>query len=891
MKDTVLQRAMFAAPVSKKTMNSGIMAGFEEDEDMMEEEAAEESPPMARTPQNPEILMNNLRGDIRSIDARYLELAQMVGEEAAMDTPPEVLAMLQGQMGAQAAPPPPPAGGIGALPQAPQMPPEGMMPPGMEGAGPFPQGGANQAPPTPDGMPPLRAADGMFVTPGARFDQAQQSLQGDMDRMLALASGNIPQEQMTQRDLQLLQQYNMSMGFGGGIRDVARQGGTRIASALSPYVERGRQMLSGLDDRMTAMFDKLPSVQGLRVTPLRGPDGGRMVVQGRENIVPGDYGIPTQGVGTKFERANTLEVGKIPFSQALVESVQRNPIATGAAMVSAAGLTGTGAGAIRESMGGRDFSQLSPEELKAAMARINQIPTEGMPRPAAATTTPPPAGPRTTAPEPLIKPPVTEGPAPSQTAQEQLQALKRQAMGGLGPEVAAEAPKVEEFIKTKIKEEAPLKTRAQRIKEEFTALEPTFRELLGDTKADARANAMLLLADAGFKLASTYKPTMAMAIGEAFAGVPRGFAALVSQARDRDIKVKTAALQQATDNINLQDKYARDYQIESLKIDGKMLQEVLRARNSRELEQIKGRFKIGETAYKGDIDVLLEQIRTGGVKESDAGMGLVLQETKGGSFIGSYIKPGPKGELPPVVRSAIDSRWTLRPTDNPFVENRGPAPTTVETDKGERVKLGTTLRGLDDSLRSLDDLRGQYSQLYSPGTWFNDKINNVIVPISGGMVRPDVDQAAAATRINAGLNQVMKRIASANDQGRVAVQEQEWARDMLGGLTNPTAFFSNKEIAAKQFAAMEAQLRNARQQVLTQLGFVSDDVSMKVPSTGTQNDPFVISGDPQEQQRMFRYLSSTIGTIQDPRASVFIQMPNGRVDQFNPVQLRGLVQK
>lgn len=891
MKDsTVLKRAMFATPISKKTMNSGIMAGFE-DEDMMEEDMAEESPPMARTPQNPEILMNNLRGDIRSIDARYLELAQMVGEEAAMDTPPEVLAMLQGQMGAQAAPPPPPAGGIGALPQAPQMPPEGMMPPGMEGALPFPQGGAEQAPPTPDGMPPLRAADGMFATQGNRFAQAQQNLQGDMDRMLALASGNIPQEQMTQRDLQLLQQYNASMGFGGGIRNVAQQGGARIASALSPYVERGRQILSGLDDRMTAMFDKLPSVQGLRVTPLRGPDGGRMVVQGRENIVPGDYGIPTQGVGTKFERANTLEVGKIPFSQALVESVQRNPIATGAAMVSAAGLTGTGAGAIRESMGGRDFSQLSPEELKATLARINQIPVEGMPRPAA-TTTPPPAGPLTKPPtEPLITPPEGKGPAPSQTAQEQLQNLKRQVVGGLGPEVAAEAPKVEEFIKTKIKEEAPLKTRAQRIKEEFTALEPTFRELLGDTKADARTNAMLLLADAGFKLASTYKPTMAMAIGEALSGVPRGFAAIVAQARDRDIKIKTAALQQATDNINLQDKYARDFQIESLKIEGKFMQEVFKARNAKELEQIKGRFKIGETAYKGDIDLLLEQIRTGGVKESDAGMGLVLQETKGGSFIGSYIKPGPKGELPPVVRSAIDSRWTLRPTDNPFVDNRGPAPTTVETDKGERVKLGTTLRGLDDSLRALDDLRGQYSQLYSPGTWFNDKINNIIVPISGGMVRPDVDQAAAATRINAGLNQVMKRIASANDQGRVAVQEQEWARDMLGGLTNPTAFFSNKEIAAKQFAAMEAQLRNARQQVLTQLGFVSDDVSMKVPSTGTQNDPFVISTDPQEQQRMFRYLSSTIGTIQDPRASVFIQMPNGRVDQFNPVQLRGLVQK
>ena len=1039
MKDDILKRPMFAQQLSKKVMNSGIMAGFE---DEMEDEES----PMARTPQNPEILMNNLRGDIRSIDARYLELAQMVGEEAAMDTPPEVLAMLQGQMGAQTAPQPPMAGGIGALPQAPQM------PPGMEGAGPFPQGGAEQAPPqsfagggevTGDGTlnlqiplslgnkgtfggspfqppvlspaassnsnlnaanpqgfmqmlqqsqaqqrvvsppmptaspptpmptisaptpmptasaptpmpvrthdyrdpknppfigsfigsqlpnagptaatspmlapfgnvgglmqslqqsrmlpfrfarggevssPPLRAADGMFVTPGGRFDQAQQSLQGDMNRMLELASGNIPQEQMTQRDIQLLQQYNASMGFAGGLRDVARQGAGRIGSALQPYVTRGREMLSGLTQRID---EALPSFQGFRTTPLRGADQGRMVVQGRENIVAGPGGMPISGVGTKFERANTLEMGNIPFSQAVRESIRTSPVATGVA-----GTVGAGsAAAMLAGMGGKDISQLSPEQLTSALARINQIPTEGMPRPAAATTTPPSAPPAAAPTEPLITPPEGKGPAPSQTAQEQLQALKRQAIGGLGPEVAAEAPKVEEFIKTKIKEEGPLKTRAQRIKEEFRELEPTFRELLGDTKADARTNAMLLLADAGFKLASTYKPTTAMAIGEAFAGVPRGFAAIVSQARDRDIKIKTAALQQATDNINLQDKYARDFQIESLKIEGKFMQEVLKARNARELEKIKGRYKIGETAYKGDIDLLLEQIRMGGVKESDAGMGLVVQETKGGSYIGSYIKPSANGELPPVVRSAVDSRWTLRPTDNPFVDNRGPAPTTVETDKGERVKLGTTLRGLDDSLRALDDLRGQYSQLYSPGTWFTDKINNIIVPISnvgfGGIVRPDVDQAAAATRISAGLNQIMKRIASANDQGRVAVQEQEWARDMLGGLTNPTAFFSNKEIAAKNFAAMEAQLRNARQQVLTQLGFVSDDISMKVPSTGTRNDPFVIPTDPQDQQRMFRYLASTIGTIQDPRASVFIQMPNGRIEQRSPVDLRQIIQ-
>ena len=175
MKEDILKRAMFAMPLSKEAKNSGIMAGFDLDEmDEMEEmpEPSEEMPQMSRTPQNPEILMNNMRGDMRSVDARYMELAQLVGEEAAMETPPEVLAMLQMQLGQQGA-------GIGALPQAqgmmpPGMPPQpqGEMPPGMEGSmPPFPQGGAEQAPPTPDGMPPMQAAAGAFITPLTRMAQ------------------------------------------------------------------------------------------------------------------------------------------------------------------------------------------------------------------------------------------------------------------------------------------------------------------------------------------------------------------------------------------------------------------------------------------------------------------------------------------------------------------------------------------------------------------------------------------------------------------------------------------------------------------------------------------------------------------------------------------------
>jgi hypothetical protein len=165
MKEEILKRAMFAMPLSKEAQGTGIMSGFDMDE--MDEDAdtnadMEEMPPMARTPQNPEILMNTLRGDMRSVDARYMELAQMVGEEAAMETPPEVLAMLMGQMGAQQA-------GIGALPQG-----QGMMPPGAGMPPPDQMGAPQPAPAMPQGGIPM--PEGMESAPP--FSQGAEAPQG-----------------------------------------------------------------------------------------------------------------------------------------------------------------------------------------------------------------------------------------------------------------------------------------------------------------------------------------------------------------------------------------------------------------------------------------------------------------------------------------------------------------------------------------------------------------------------------------------------------------------------------------------------------------------------------------------------------------------------------------
>ena len=156
-----------------------------EDDEMEDtnEEDLVASEVMGRSPKSPEILMNNLRGDMRSIEARVDELADMVGYRAAKDTPQEVLALLQPVLAQQQ--------GIGAAPasaemmqgpQPPMAPPPGMppmMPPGAPGAAPGgmppelmammaggPQGMAGPPPPETGGIagaPPVAMARGGYV--------------------------------------------------------------------------------------------------------------------------------------------------------------------------------------------------------------------------------------------------------------------------------------------------------------------------------------------------------------------------------------------------------------------------------------------------------------------------------------------------------------------------------------------------------------------------------------------------------------------------------------------------------------------------------------------------------------------------------------------------------
>jgi hypothetical protein len=178
--------------------NVGIMSGFmDEIDELLEEISREEQEEgddadmarmMARTPDSPEILMNNLRGDMRSIDARREELADLVGFREAEETPEGVLTLLQSVLAQQAAAPAPPM--PAPMPQG--MPPEmaGMAPPPMP-AGPAPAMAGIGGLPMDQGPAPMAMAKGGMVQ---YFQDGNEEPQGSDPGGVTPNSGAYPPE-------------------------------------------------------------------------------------------------------------------------------------------------------------------------------------------------------------------------------------------------------------------------------------------------------------------------------------------------------------------------------------------------------------------------------------------------------------------------------------------------------------------------------------------------------------------------------------------------------------------------------------------------------------------------------------------------------------------------
>ena len=760
------------------------------------------------------------------------------------------------------APPAPPQGG---MPPAPPAPPQGGMPPGMQSAGPLSQGGAEQAPqgyadggmvapPTPDGMPPMYAQAGALVNAGTRAAQYVQSLGA--------------------RAVPYLESFNAMLG---------RQ--TMPPTMTKPFLENVR----GPMGRFTA----------------------QQINRGGDLIYP----TFTQGV-----------------SQQAAQFLQNNPRIAGAVRPVAAGLTAAAA-PLMSTLGLGESTPMSADQQAAYDRTMSSLTAIDSPenrakerdraftadRLAKLRNTPsflekPPAAPpkgtvRFGAVEPTAASPILEDGAVDEAQVAAAEAAARANLTNAGPDlikigtqnaaISSGTDSLVDFLKSitgKKKEgEETTESRISRIEKAKGEYAPLFDKLLASEGEDAKVNALLLLSDAGFKLASSTAPTFGMAFAEAASGIPRGFAALLAQQKDRKLKVDTAVLSKAIDDIDLQDKYAQAMQMEQIKGTIDVLKEDLRQNgllkrenlkqdreDARENVRMSNTFK--QFVVGKDFDLLAKQLENSGTLIEDGGMGGRIVKTAKGSFV-RFALAGDD----PTIQTAIDSNFTLRPTDNPFVRNTGAAATTMVTDKNQRLELGRSLTQIDNNLRTIQQMKNLVQNAYSPGTWFSDKVNNIFVPISMGTIKPNFDTANAASQLRGYFSALSRGSAAAAESGRISNQEQEWERQNGSAYADPAAFFKNPELAAKALGGQEAVQRNMRQDVLSQLGYVKDNLVMDTPSIGTKNDPFVIPADPADQKSMFTFLGSSIGKKAPPNAQVFLRLPNGEVRAFTPSGLQQLI--
>lgn len=320
MKSKVMSRPMFM-----DVENVGIMQGFKDDDYENMDEGYESGEMIDRTPSSPEILMNNLRGDMRSVDARMQELAQLVGEEAAMDTPAEVLALLQPVLAEQegiaslpAGMPPPPMGSSPMMPPSPMeagqpAPNMGMMPPDM--GMPPPEMGAKPPGPPPTAQEPLQMADGGLVqrfqagsdeegvTPSTEMDPSSAramlmnirnervpSLQEEFETLLptyqqALGGGD---QSMTRAQMLFdIAQAGLNLAAGTDASGQPVRPGASFASSLAAAAQ-------GLPGRIAERAGQMQQQEmGTRLAALRGAEASRAAkveaMQGESLFGKGDW--------------------------------------------------------------------------------------------------------------------------------------------------------------------------------------------------------------------------------------------------------------------------------------------------------------------------------------------------------------------------------------------------------------------------------------------------------------------------------------------------------------------------------------------------------------------------------------------------------------------------
>ena len=681
MKPNVYDRPMFnkKSGAGVDVDNVGIMQGFkemsadldpEDVQDSQNEQDIEDMHMADRRPDAPEILMNNLRGNMQSIDARYEELSKLVGKSVARDTPEEILALLQPVL-AEA------QKGIGGLPGAQGMP--GMSPPpsGMPPPPPMDQG-AGMPPPPPGGAPapsPMaqgQGAPGSFPpapdagqAPGqgpAPVGMAQGGMAADIESVSE--AGRSGDDQLALLSPAARQMLLESGGSGTinpntGLREYA-------------WYDLGARLGSGLAERAGSLFRKPEVFNGATATAGEAARAGQRQLLGLSPNIPGGPLYPLrQGAGA---------VGSAAGSAGRMIAANKGKVG--------ATVLGTGVGA----------SYLRPDEKSTAVENESR------------TAVPVDDGQPVSPPMPMVAPDVgatqdrddaDAGPAGIAAAN----AAATAATPGRPGQPPARQPgeDTNDFIKK-------IQARQSILKQVMDSPED---------KDSRQAQALFLLSDALGKMSYTGGRTPVEGIMKSFSGVAPGLAQMGAQESARQQRIRGTAAEQIFGEEATDKKYLRDLNIANARANATAME------HQRPVNDL---MRVFAASYP---DLPERELR---ILAMGAHAGKIIPHTddstgqKGlyNTFSGEFMPyPGATGQV------SVNAIYSDTLGNNPNATSR--APLKAYVDKEQKVDARKQISAAEDTLGNTQNvLGGNFSQAFGIKAKIKDAFgNDILLPILG----------------------------------------------------------------------------------------------------------------------------------------------------------------
>jgi hypothetical protein len=802
---------MFMQPPVKKA-KGGIISLFNdivgEDEDAFAN----------RTPDNPEILANNIRGDIKSLDERYDELAQVLGEKA-YETPEEVLVYMQSQMPkAQQPQAPTPAPGQGGIASMAQQVPPGGAPQAAPQAGPAqPPGGIESLVAQPPQQPvqramgsgpmgevsdPLAAAVENFIDSGGTFEQLVAMGAGQMPVQRARGSGPMGER------IDPIMEGPIPVTEAPGVRS--------NAPALERRLVEEGVLEADPSQRASAQPKSRPlTPEEMRESLLRKESrvSGMSMLRDFDQVIKNNLGLDPAVGRERLGKVLSSIPGLNKFSK-LGKGLSKTDVAVG----------GLGLGAGMYALTGGEDEATDPTMSQHPL--VSNIPMDNTRTPTELKR------------EDVNYPPVVEVDL-LQPSGEELDAAFQEEDAQREADIRLNRPQTQGAAKAATSAGAAVDDMSN-FEKRVRARADIYKRLMGDDPDMRKAQAHFILAEAGLALAGAKGRSLGERLSKGLRGVPSAFGALAAEQTQLNRAATTAAIAA----IEQQDRDAMSAAAQ--------IQKAMYSASGKGLgrqQQITARASVLQQGYGMSPQEALQTATLmvdGGVNTDKFAN---IRDP-----LGNVVRYGPLNQ--PINKTSVG----YIPSNHPYARQSEAKPTPVLAE-GDMAKVRDEISEIERMLVTLQSAKGEISKAVGPMNVLTRGITRVTQPLFGDIGPLSADKVAV-TRAVDNANKVLQQFAAINPE-RVSVYEQQQNKrlqiDGDGLLTSP-------DIEIGKLMGIETYLTNQLNTLHYQLNPRDTEYrQMEVPNLGSKNDPVPASA----YTLLPEYFAAR------PTSTIYIKRPDG----------------